>query len=375
MSHVARLVSGVLLVGVTLVPVAGGADRASPSLEALLARHAPIVVLHPAERFRPVPVNGFLADADLQRKTATGWENVAGPLPVGGADLRLDQRSCQAVEGVAASPCYAAAEAKHGASPVVYGAAFRRKDRIDLQYWLWYPYNDYSPTVPAGDLWQVHEGDWEAVSVILDLQGRPLVAGYSQHSEGKRRDWARVPKRGARPLVYVALGSHANYFAPGANRLDPRVVDPLLIEIITSYGLAPVDHTAKGPEIRPRLIRVGGSSPSWMRFAGTWGEDGYVHFPGNAPLASGAGPRGPAFHEQWRTPVKEVLSWPRDSGGAYRREQSLQDDPARSGRGDHHIYPPMKGRDLDTCGLEDLMVRKVLDAFAARCFARPSQVG
>ncbi|MBM2821471.1 MAG: hypothetical protein HW413_217 [Thermoleophilia bacterium] len=306
-----RLGAIVSLTVLTLVPVAGGTQGASPSLAMLLARHVPILVLHPAERFQPVPVDGFLAASDVQRKTATGWENVAGPLPAGGADLRLDQRLCRAIEGVAASPCYAAAEAKHRASPVVYGAAFRAKNRIDLQYWLWYPYNDYSPTVPAGDLWQVHEGDWEAVSVILDLRGNPLVAGYSQHRAGKRREWAKVPKRGARPLVYVALGSHANYFGAGDQPLDPRTYEALVIEIITSYGLRPVDRTGKGRIVKPRLIRVGKTSPRWMAFAGWWGEDGYLHFPGNAPLASGAGPRGPAFHEQWRSPVAEVLSWPR----------------------------------------------------------------
>jgi hypothetical protein len=47
-----------------------------------------------------------------------------------------------------------------------------------------------------------------------------------------------------------------------------------------------------------------------MTFAGTWGETGYVHFPNNPPIAYGAGPRGPAFHAQWRHPVAEVLSWP-----------------------------------------------------------------
>jgi len=298
-------------VGLGVVPVAGGTQSASPSPAALLARHVPILVLHPAERFRPVPVDGFIVDADLQTRTSTGWEKVAGRLPRGGADLRLDQRSCRAVDGIAASPCYAQAEAAHAAAPLVYGAAFRTKARIDLQYWLWYPYDDYSPTVPAGDLWQVHEGDWEAVSVILDLKGRPLVAGYSQHRLGSRRPWAKVRKQGSRPIVYVGLGSHANFFEPGEHPLDPRATDPLLIEIITSYGLKPVDHAAKGRTVRLRLIRVGETSPAWMAFAGAWGEDAYLHFPGNEALATGLGPLGPAFHAQWRSPVREALSWPR----------------------------------------------------------------
>jgi hypothetical protein len=301
----------VILVATALVPVAGGTRAASPSLSTLLARHVPILVLHPAERFRPVAVEGFLAESDTQRKTESGWEPVDGPLPAGDTGLRLDHRSCRAIEGVAASPCYAQAQAAHGIAPVVYGAAFRTKSRIDLQYWLWYPYNDYSPTLPAGELWQVHEGDWEAVSVILDASGKPHLAGYSQHGAGKRREWARVPRRGTHPLVYVGLGSHANYFEPGQIPLDPRTIDPVFIRVIRAYGVKPVEHTGKGPTVRPRLVRVGVDTPPWMAFAGTWGEDGYVHFPGNAPIASGAGPRGPAFHEQWQHPVKEVLSWPR----------------------------------------------------------------
>lgn len=306
-----RLVAIVSLAGLTLVSVAGGTQNASPSLAKLLARHVPILVLHPAERFRPAPVDGFLADADIQRKTETGWEKVEGPLPSGGADLRLDQRLCRAIEGIAASQCYAQAEGAHAASPVVYATAFRAKSRIDLQYWLWYPYDDYSPTVPAGAIWQVHEGDWESVAIVLDLRGKALFAAYSQHSKGKRREWAKVPKQGARPVVYVGLGSHANFFGPGEQSLDPRLVDPALIAVIRAYGARPVDNTAKGSVVRPTLVRVAATNPRWMAFAGAWGETGYLHVPDREPIAAGLGPPGPAFHRQWRFPVKEELSWPR----------------------------------------------------------------
>jgi hypothetical protein len=303
--------AAVVVAAVAFVSAAGGSAGASPPLSTLLARHVPILVLHSGERFRPVAVEGFLADSDLTRKTATGWEKVEGSLPPGGADLRLDQRYCLAIEGVAASPCYASAQAGHDSAPIVYGAAFRAKGRIDLQYWLWYPYNDYSPTVPAGDLWQVHEGDWEAVSVILDTSGKPLAAGYSQHSGGKKRDWSKVRKRGSRPLVYVALGSHANYFQQGEVPLDPRTIEATLIRIIEAYGVAAIEHTGGGATVKPRLVSVSAKSPAWMRFAGTWGEAGYVHFPQREPIEAGAGPRGPAFHEQWQRPVVEVMSWPK----------------------------------------------------------------
>jgi hypothetical protein len=307
----ALLAAGALLAFVLLVPAGRPAQAAPPTLAALLSRYVPILVLHPAERFQPVPVDGFLADSDLEQKSATGWEKVDGPLPSGGAALRLNQRLCNAEDGVAAVSCYADAEAAHHSRPTVYGAAFRRGKRIALQYWFFYPFDDYSPTVPAGDLWQVHEGDWESVSVLLDRTGKPLVVGLSRHGAGALRDWAKVPKRGSRPLVYVALGSHANFFGPGEHPLDPRMVPPQLIAVIKAFEQPPVDHTGKGKVVRPRLVRVTAKTPSWMTFAGTWGEDGYVHYPNHDPIVSGAGPRGPAFHKQWRAPVGDVLSWPK----------------------------------------------------------------
>jgi hypothetical protein len=298
----------VTLVG---VPTAGGAQAQGHSLRALLSRHVPLLVLHPAELIQPAPVEGFLADADVQRRSATGWETIGGPLPVGGGDHRLDQRACRAVDGPPATACYVSAEALHGARPVVYGAALRANGRIALQYWLWYQWNVYSPTVPPGELWQVHEGDWESVSVILDARGRPLLAGYSQHSEGQRRAWASVPKLGQRPRVFVALGSHANYFAPGTHRFDPRIVDPVLISVVRQKGFTPADRTGRGRVVRPLLVRVTATAPAWMAFAGAWGEDAYIRVPPSPPAPYGLGPPGPAFHEQWRRPVGDVMGWPR----------------------------------------------------------------
>ena len=303
----APFVSALALAGGT-----SGRPDAAPSPATLLARHVPILVLHPAEQVRPTSVDGFLADSDLQRRTASGWERADGPLPAGGADQRLDQRACRAIDGPAATSCYVASEAAHRAGPVVYGAALRRGGRIELQYWVWYPWDAYSPTVPPGELWQVHEGDWESVAVIVDLLGRPLAVGYSQHGKGVRRDWATAPKRTTHPLAYVALGSHANYPTAGTQRLDPRVVDPLFVSVIRQNGQAPVDHTGRGRVVHPSLVRVTATSPSWMAFAGGFGEESYLHVSGGQPQPySGTGPKGPAFHAQWRRPVAEVMSWPR----------------------------------------------------------------
>jgi hypothetical protein len=300
-----------LIAALAFVPAAGGGTQQAPALGTLLARHVPVLVLHPAERVRPVAVEGFIADSDLQRRAGTSWATVGGSLPAGGADHRLDQRSCRAIDGVAATSCYVTAQSAHGAAPVVYGAAFREGSRIALQYWIWYPWNVYSPTLPPGQLWQVHEGDWESVSVILDAAGKPLLAGYSQHEEGRRREWSKVQKVGARPRAFVALGSHANYFTPGVHRFDPRIIEPLIISVIRQKGLPPVDRTGKGRVVRPRLVLVTATSPSWMAFAGAWGEDAFIRVPPSEPARYGNGPVGPAFHEQWRSPLADVLGWPR----------------------------------------------------------------
>ena len=46
--------------------------------------------------------------------------------------------------------------------------------RIALQYWLFHAFDLWSPFVPqSADYWKPHEGDWEAVTVLLDATGPP----------------------------------------------------------------------------------------------------------------------------------------------------------------------------------------------------------
>ena len=169
---------GTLLIAALMLLGLGSAHAAAPTTAQLLARHAPVLVLHPDERFGPVPVETFLADSDL----------------VGG---RYDNRRCSAREGPAALHRDDAADAAHGAAPTVHGAAFRAGDgRIALQYWLFDALNLRSPAVPLRtDVWQAHEGDWEAVTVLLDRRGRPETVGASRHCRGARRAWGSTECR------------------------------------------------------------------------------------------------------------------------------------------------------------------------------------
>jgi hypothetical protein len=118
-----------------------------------------------------------------------------------------------------------------------------------------------------------------------------------------------VRRQGARPVVYVSLGSHANYFGQGTFRHSPVCWPRELRDVVRALEL--VDRTGPGRTVRPKLVPVAASRPSWMRFAGTWGESGYVHFANNDPVAYPGSPRAPAFQDTWRAPVREELGWPR----------------------------------------------------------------
>jgi hypothetical protein len=285
------------------------AQPAAPTPAQLLSTYAPIVHFHPAEQFRPVPVETFLAASVLERRTAAGWEPAELPaLPVDAGPWRLNHRACDPSIGVASLDCYAATPS---GPPTVYGRYARTPNRIVLQYWLFSTYDFWSGLFPQSDfLWQVHEGDWEAVTILLSAAGKPLVAGYSQHCSGKRRAWSRVAKQGTHPLVYVALGSHSNWFGPGDHVMDTRCY-PQAARVIFEVNLeSTLDRTGTAGRVRPRLVRVTDQAPGWMRFRGTWGEDGWFRAPGIDTVRFEAGPVGPAFQAKWRDPVGTVMRWP-----------------------------------------------------------------
>lgn len=307
-----RRALAVVAVSLALTSVAPAApDRADSTSAQLLARHAPVLRLHPNERLSPVPADGFLTDSDLQVRAPDGtWQVSKIPLPQAGPAARLDQRLCRAVDGPAALDCYVAGERAHAAAPTVYGAVFRTRDRIALQYWLFYPVNTFSISSPKGIFWQSHEGDWEAVTVLLDRRERPALVGLSEHCAGARREWNRTERRGSRPVVYVALGSHANYFTPGNKPLVRSCWPSQAVALADAYKVPLFDRAARGQTVVPTVSRVVAATPSWLAFAGTWGEDQYVSLPNIAPLPYGTGPRGPAYHRLWRQPIATVLAWP-----------------------------------------------------------------
>src|SRR5919199_2927157 len=91
--------------------------------------------------------------------------------------------------------------------PTVYWHIVAGSTGTVVQYWFFYLFDKW-------ENW--HESDLEQVSIRLAADGKtPCEAGYSQHDRGERRDWPHVEKTpDGHPFVYVASGSHANYFKP-----------------------------------------------------------------------------------------------------------------------------------------------------------------
>ena len=106
--------------------------------------------------------------------------------------------------------------------PVYYGRVLYETDGeanrwTILQYHFFYAFNDWR--LAANGI-NHHEGDWEMVAVYLK-NDEPYAVLFSQHGAGNIEKWETasmvIDRQGGRtthPLVYVALGSHANYSKP-----------------------------------------------------------------------------------------------------------------------------------------------------------------
>jgi hypothetical protein len=297
---------------------------ARPPLAKLLADHQPITVFDPSERFRPTTVDEFVEDSQLERLTAGGWvaadpDPTSASLPGPGAGVfRLNQMPCAPTGPLGGLDCYANAATGRGVRSTVYGRAVEIGSSIVLQYWYFYYDNTYSYFDPPSDvIWQAHEGDWELVTVVLDADGKGREVGYSQHCLGERRQWASTPRLLTHPIVFVASGSHANYFSPGTHPFDARCVPAQAAALLKAHGLPlPSDHAGIGDVLGPStpflpgttLTPLNGTEP-WARFPGFWGELQYFHSPFTGTVVFGTSPVGPVYHADWQDPLGTLATW------------------------------------------------------------------
>jgi hypothetical protein len=153
----------------------------------------PIFTLDAQERWRPQPVQTAERFASI---VATGEPVDLARLPAEGG--RMDfPRGLQDPDD----------------TPVVgYHRVVQAANLWWHQFWLWYLDNPWE-LLGFGR----HEGDWELVQIGCgdEAGDRPALVTASQHRGGQKREFWSCEIRDGRPVIYVALGSHANYFRAG----------------------------------------------------------------------------------------------------------------------------------------------------------------
>jgi hypothetical protein len=157
----------------------------------------PLLILDSRERFRPCAV-GTLYDVGA----------TVGGEPIDLAALPNDPAARIVIpEGVT----------QPDVAPVGYRRLVDGGSLWWVQCWFFYLSN---PKRYAG--FGEHEGDWEMVQFGCRDPERnvPILATYSQHGGGEKREFWRVELDDGHPLVYVARDSHAMYFGPHQDVTD-----------------------------------------------------------------------------------------------------------------------------------------------------------
>lgn len=230
---------------------------------------------------------------------------------------------------------------------VYYGRVVRRDGWLALQYWFFYPFNNWrSGFVGVND----HEADWEMVYVYLaeldDGSVRPEWVAYASHDfagDDLRRRWddPELEKVGEHPVIYAGAGSHASYYAPGdyLAELELPFLKPLvrLVDFLQSVGRrlirqsrGEIDHDTGQPAFN--IFRIpfvdyargdgvsigpGGTRPwgppvrleatqAWaMNYRGLWGL--YAR----DPIAGENAPAGPVYNRDgtMRRSWYDPLGW------------------------------------------------------------------
>jgi hypothetical protein len=313
---VVGLTLGGLLVGV--VAAAGGVAQAAPKQSDLQAqteladKYAPVVRLVDSpghcvqgEPYQPTNVNVVLGNREVALRGPWSGNNIvkvaptATDLAVGLGSYNLD------FPGDALSPgcTYAnwAAQVAKTSPSTMYAHVVAEPSypgQLALQYWFFYLFNDFNDK---------HEGDWEMVqldfhasSASQALSVAPYETGYSQHEGAEAADWGTSSKLqiidGTHPVVYPALGSHANYYSA-----------QLFLGHSAAQGVGCDDTLGPSRSLRPDVVVLPQAKAQylrdfpWLGYLGRWGE---------RHAAFNNGPTGPNTKQRWTEPFTwQATSW------------------------------------------------------------------
>ncbi|TIC85912.1 hypothetical protein E8D34_12490 [Nocardioides sp. GY 10113] len=290
---------------------AGEARTEQDQEQQLAERFAPVVrLVHhpeecgPGEPYRPSDVDALMDNDSVALRGPWTFDDLVtvGPgaeeLSRGLRDWSLDFPGDPLKPGCAyekwANRVFA------GTPSTVYAHVATQPDepgRLALQYWFFYPFNDFN---------NKHEGDWERIQLEFDvgtvaeaLQTEPVLAVYSAHEGSERSDWDD-PKlslaNGTHPEVYVASGSHASHFTSDLFLLRSTTQGFGCDNTLGTSAITPVVRTI--PSDAERAV----AQYPWIGYLGRWGQ--------RESPAFYSGATGPASKGQWTEP----FTWSAGSG-------------------------------------------------------------
>lgn len=210
----------------------------------------PLLVLDSRERWRPVPVE-TVCDVGASLITADGHRSPLSTI------AQLEQPGMIDFPANMTQPKDAPLVGYHRALHIAGTGLWWH------QFWTFWLYNPKKYATRGA-----HEGDYELVqTACLDEAGdHPVLMTCSAHHGGSSAYAWKVPRKDGHPIVYVARGSHANYFTRRDDVVD--IAD------------------GKGPALQLEWRSFG----AWAHWNGRWGH-------------SATSPESPGRqHHRWNTP-------------------------------------------------------------------------
>lgn len=278
-----RLFLLVLLLSIILVIcLSPGSYVNAETPEQQASTFAPVLHFTQGEKFYPTSVDYIISSSVLKQRFSDGSNITVDAAPTPGSlgtytstDLFLDNK-LGTLDAIAADYTSKASSIGYYAYIHIVSSG----SSTVIQYWLFYAYNNG----PLND----HQSDIEVVEIFLDGSGTPVKALYSQHGAGENAVWGDVEKTDNHPVVYVAQGSHANYFRSYQGKIG------IENDIVSSNGITIMPSDL-------HLVILDGNHPSWLDFKGRWGYWGTDE---DVALGS-AGPLGPVQNQngvRWADP-------------------------------------------------------------------------
>jgi hypothetical protein len=323
-----------MLLVVGLLSALTGARLPSPSdatslhgADGLAHRYRPVLLFDSDEQYAPVDIGRAFAAHHVRACHKT---IVSDRCPkIGSADdIDSDVEFLQ-VRASALGPD----DDSGGADSAIYYHAVERASRVYLDYW-WFFTENPEPVLSAiacraglhlGEITCFrHEADWEGITVVLaPCDQQPQIAtdcvalggkllhlvavAYAEHGgpakqfawDALERRWAAAgtPVDGERPLVYVALNSHAAYPRPCPPNCGREESNDGQV-VWGNNGAQCV--TAHSDCVHELPIDKAGKAASWNAFPGPWGAQHCIL--DGAYCDGGPAPRGPAMHTRYGAP-------------------------------------------------------------------------